>query len=120
MAKLKVEDLKRIRESVKGTVNLRDGNFRVKITVHMGTCGIAAGARSLMTALLKEIETRGVQDVIAQHRPGIDHHARCRAEHIGASTVQSQRARVAGDQRLQPASPLNHLPACRRSPARQA
>ena len=64
MAKLRFEDLKRIRESVKGTVNLREGNFRVKITVHMGTCGIAAGARPVMTALLKEVETRGVQDVI--------------------------------------------------------
>lgn len=64
MAKLRVEDLKRIKENVKGTVNLRDGNFRVKITVHMGTCGIAAGARAIMSALLKEIETRGSQDVI--------------------------------------------------------
>ena len=64
MAKLRVEDLKKIRESVKGQVNLREGNFRVKITVHMGTCGIAAGARPVMSALLNEIETRGVQDVI--------------------------------------------------------
>jgi NADP-reducing hydrogenase subunit HndB len=64
MAKLRVEDLKRIKENVKGTVNLRDGNFRVKITVHMGTCGIAAGARGIMSTLLKEIETRGSKDVI--------------------------------------------------------
>ncbi len=64
MAKLRIEDLKKIKESVKGTVNLRDGNFRVKVTVHMGTCGIAAGAREIMSALLKEIETRGLQDVI--------------------------------------------------------
>jgi len=64
MAKLKVEDLKRIKERVKGTVNLRDGAFRVKITVHMGTCGIAAGARPVMSALLKCIETQEVKDVI--------------------------------------------------------
>lgn len=64
MAKLRIEDLKRIKESVKGTVNLRDGEYRVKITVHMGTCGIAAGAREIMNILLKEIETRGLQDVI--------------------------------------------------------
>jgi NADP-reducing hydrogenase subunit HndB len=32
--------------------------------VHMGTCGIAAGARVIMNALLKEIESRHVQDVI--------------------------------------------------------
>ncbi|MDD5718147.1 MAG: (2Fe-2S) ferredoxin domain-containing protein [Candidatus Krumholzibacteria bacterium] len=64
MAKLKVEDLKRIKESVKGTVNLRDGAARVKVTVHMGTCGIAAGARTVMNTLLREIESRQVQDVI--------------------------------------------------------
>ncbi|MCK4302951.1 MAG: (2Fe-2S) ferredoxin domain-containing protein [Candidatus Eisenbacteria sp.] len=64
MAKLRIEDLKRIKEGVKGTVNLREGNFRVKITVHMGTCGIAAGARPVMSTLLKEIESRHVTDVI--------------------------------------------------------
>lgn len=64
MGKLRIEDLKRIKESVKGTVNLRDGKSRVKVTVHMGTCGIAAGARTIMNALLKEIEARQVQDVI--------------------------------------------------------
>ena len=64
MAKLRVEDLKKIKESVKGTVNLRDGNFRVKITVHMGTCGIAAGARQVMSTLLEQIDKQDVKDVI--------------------------------------------------------
>ena len=30
----------------------------------MGTCGIAAGARKIMDTLLKEIESRGITDVI--------------------------------------------------------
>lgn len=64
MAKLKVEDLKRIKESMKGTVNLRQGDYRVKVTVHMGTCGIAAGARPLMTTLLEKLEKSGATDVI--------------------------------------------------------
>jgi NADP-reducing hydrogenase subunit HndB len=64
MSKLRVEDLKRIKEAVKGTVNLRDGNFRVKVTVHMGTCGIAAGARAIMSTLLAQIEAGDVKDVI--------------------------------------------------------
>ena len=68
MAKLRVEDLKKIKESVKGTVNLRDGNFRVKITVHMGTCGIAAGACEVMSVLLKEIKAITVsQTNVGQH-----------------------------------------------------
>jgi len=64
MAKLKVEDLKRIKESMKGMVNLRQGEYRVKVTVHMGTCGIAAGARKLMTALLEKLEKSGATDII--------------------------------------------------------
>ena len=64
MAKLKIEDLKRIKESMKGTVNLRQGEYRVKITVHMGTCGIAAGARTIMSTLLDKIENSGANDII--------------------------------------------------------
>ena len=64
MAKLSVEDLKKIKETVKGTLTLREGTHRVKITIHMGTCGIAAGARKIMNVLLKEIEDRGITDVI--------------------------------------------------------
>ena len=64
MAKLKIEDLKKIKESMKGTVNLRQGEYRVKITVHMGTCGIAAGARTIMTAFLDKLEKSGATDII--------------------------------------------------------
>lgn len=64
MGKLKVEDLKKIKESLKGTVNLRDGQHRVKITVHMGTCGIAAGARKIMDALFTRLEESGADDIM--------------------------------------------------------
>jgi NADP-reducing hydrogenase subunit HndB len=64
MAKLKIDDLKKIKESMKGTVNLRQGEYRVKITVHMGTCGIAAGARTIMSTLLDKIENSGADDII--------------------------------------------------------
>ncbi len=49
MAKLTIEDLKRIKEEVRSTTALREGGFRAKINIHMGTCGIAAGARKLMS-----------------------------------------------------------------------
>ena len=64
MTKLTIEDLKRIKEEVRSSTSLREGGFRAKITIHMGTCGIAAGARKLMSAVLKEIEERKTQDVI--------------------------------------------------------
>ena len=64
MTKLKIEDLKKIKEEVRSSTLLREGGFRAKITIHMGTCGIAAGARKLMSAVLKEIEERKTQDVM--------------------------------------------------------
>ncbi len=64
MTKLTVDDLKRIRGEAKRTVLLREGTGRAKVTVHMGTCGIAAGAREIMDGLLRLIEEHNVDDVM--------------------------------------------------------
>ena len=64
MAKLSIGDLVKIKEESKRKMNLRDGEFKAKITVHMGTCGIAAGARLIVDALLKEIEKKNIKDVL--------------------------------------------------------
>ena len=62
--KLKPEDLDKISQRMKATTNLREGAGRVKITVHMGTCGIASGARDIMGAFLKAIEESDAKDII--------------------------------------------------------
>ncbi|MEW5981412.1 MAG: (2Fe-2S) ferredoxin domain-containing protein [Acidobacteriota bacterium] len=64
MARLTIDDLKRMRDAAAPTLTLRTGTARARITVHMGTCGIAAGARDVMAALLREIESQGISDVI--------------------------------------------------------
>ncbi|OGP85951.1 MAG: NADP oxidoreductase [Deltaproteobacteria bacterium RBG_16_58_17] len=64
MAKLKIEDLKKIKERVRAETTLREGYKRVKVTVHMGTCGIASGAREVLDALLGEIEEAEVSDMM--------------------------------------------------------
>jgi NADP-reducing hydrogenase subunit HndB len=63
MAKLTIEDLKRIKEETAKSTSLRDGDANVKITVHMGTCGIAAGARAVMSALMEEMAAADRQDI---------------------------------------------------------
>ena len=63
MAKLKIEDLRKIKERVHAETALREGDRRAKITVHMGTCGIASGARNVMEALMNAIEEANVSDV---------------------------------------------------------
>ncbi|MBU2548986.1 MAG: (2Fe-2S) ferredoxin domain-containing protein [Proteobacteria bacterium] len=64
MAKLKLEDLKRIKERVHKDNSLREGGSTAKITVHMGTCGIASGARQVMEAVLDEVSLADRRDVI--------------------------------------------------------
>jgi NADP-reducing hydrogenase subunit HndB len=64
MGKINIEDLAKIRERSLYTMAVRQGTGRVRIKVHMGTCGIAAGARNILTAVMKEIESRNLRDVI--------------------------------------------------------
>jgi len=64
MPKIKPEDLDKITEKIKRTIHLREGKARARIFVHMGTCGIAAGARPVMNALMEEVERRDLKDVI--------------------------------------------------------
>jgi NADP-reducing hydrogenase subunit HndB len=64
MTKLTSEDLKRIKEEARSAMVLREGGFRAKVNIHMGTCGIAAGARKLMSVVLGEIEERKIKDVM--------------------------------------------------------
>ena len=64
MPRLTIDDLKKLRDESAGAIALRAGSARAKVTIHMGTCGIAAGAREVMAALLKAIEAQGVTDVM--------------------------------------------------------
>ncbi len=63
MAKLTIEDLKKIKEQTSRDTSVRHGTAKVKITVHMGTCGIAAGAREVMGALMEELAQTDRQDL---------------------------------------------------------
>ncbi|MBW1711720.1 MAG: (2Fe-2S) ferredoxin domain-containing protein [Deltaproteobacteria bacterium] len=63
MAKLKLDDLRKIKDRVTKETALREGGATVKVTVHMGTCGIASGARQVMDALLEELSQTDRQDI---------------------------------------------------------
>ena len=63
MAKLTIDDLKKIKEKSTKETSLRHGKANIKITVHMGTCGIAAGAREVMSALMEEMAEADRQDI---------------------------------------------------------
>jgi NADP-reducing hydrogenase subunit HndB len=61
MPKLKtIEDLKKLRSEAQSDLKVRL-ETGTKITVGMGTCGIAAGARETMHAILEELKKREIE-----------------------------------------------------------
>ena len=63
MARLTIDDLRKVKEKTAKETSLRHGKASIKITVHMGTCGIAAGARDVMTELMNEMAEADRQDI---------------------------------------------------------
>ncbi len=59
-----LEDLKRIREEALQKRQVKAASGEIHITVAMGTCGIAAGARETMKAILNLIETENLPGII--------------------------------------------------------
>lgn len=60
---MKLEDLRKLVEKG-GAGEEVPGEARYVVTVGMGTCGIAAGAREVLAALVDELERRGITDVV--------------------------------------------------------
>jgi NADP-reducing hydrogenase subunit HndB len=57
------QDLLKLRDQARSQVDLRGGPKEAQVVVHMGTCGIAAGARDIVGALVAELDTHEVQTV---------------------------------------------------------
>ncbi|MBI5100474.1 MAG: NADH-quinone oxidoreductase subunit NuoF [Nitrospirae bacterium] len=63
MPRLTVDDILRTKESHSAGLALKEGGYTAKVTVHMGTCGVAAGANPVMAALRDEMEKAGRKDI---------------------------------------------------------
>jgi NADP-reducing hydrogenase subunit HndB len=59
-----LEDLKRIREEALEKRKLKETSGQAQVIVGMGTCGIAAGARDTMKAILETIESRNLSGIL--------------------------------------------------------
>ena len=63
MAKLTLEDLRALREQVKKSLQRRDPEGKgIQVIVGMGTCGIAAGAKTTLDAFIKELDEKGLAE----------------------------------------------------------
>lgn len=56
-------DLAKIREESLKSVSLRGDRKGTRIVVGMATCGIAAGARPVLKAMVEEVAKRNLQDI---------------------------------------------------------
>lgn len=58
-------ELKAIRDKAQSSVNLRaESGASKKVLVGMATCGIAAGARTVLNAVVEEVAKKGLHDVL--------------------------------------------------------
>ena len=63
VGQIKTEDLIKIKKHTLAKRELSKTGKKIRITVHMGTCGIASGAQKIMGVLTKEIEKRKQKNI---------------------------------------------------------
>lgn len=59
-----LEDLKKLRDEALKHIEMRYTKGQRRIQVGMGTCGIAAGARPVMTKIIETIDALQLKDII--------------------------------------------------------
>jgi len=58
-----IAELDAIRKKTLDQISLRTNEEGIRVVVGMATCGIAAGARPVMQAIMEEISSRSLQNV---------------------------------------------------------
>jgi NADP-reducing hydrogenase subunit HndB len=71
MSKVKsLDDLRKMRDEVKMKIDLREKGDSVEkivqVKVSMATCGIASGAKEIMSYFIEELEHRSIDGVVTQ------------------------------------------------------
>ncbi|MFI3283468.1 MAG: (2Fe-2S) ferredoxin domain-containing protein [Erysipelotrichaceae bacterium] len=61
-----LDELKKMRDEARKKMDMRDSEKDYRVVVGMATCGIAAGAREVLTALMKETSEREYSCVVTQ------------------------------------------------------
>lgn len=71
-----IGELERIRREAAADIGLRVARSRATFVVHMGTDGLAAGARDVMVAILDELKRQGLTDCLVTQTDVTGLHAR--------------------------------------------
>jgi NADP-reducing hydrogenase subunit HndB len=71
MAKMTLEDLRKLRDSKKTDLRKRDAEGKeIQVVVGMGTCGIAAGAKVTLDAFIKSLDDNNLVDSVLVRQTG--------------------------------------------------
>jgi NADP-reducing hydrogenase subunit HndB len=71
MAKMSLDDLRKLRDEKKNDLRKRDAEGKeIQVIVGMGTCGIASGAKRTLDTLLAEIDTNKLVDTVVVRQTG--------------------------------------------------
>ncbi len=65
-----LEELKAIKERMKDKVVLREGTGDIRVVVGMATCGIAAGARPVLSTFVEEVNRAALEDKVTVSQTG--------------------------------------------------
>ncbi len=65
-----LQELAEIRDRMRNKVALREGSADVRVVVGMATCGIAAGARPVLSAFVEGVNELGLNDKIVVTQTG--------------------------------------------------
>lgn len=63
-------ELQAIKEKMKNKVIIREGVGDIRVVVGMATCGITAGARPVLNALVEEVNNSGLCDKVTVSQTG--------------------------------------------------
>ena len=63
-------ELAAIKEKMKDKVAIREGSGSIRIVVGMATCGIAAGARPVLSAFVDEVNQAGLTEKVTVTQTG--------------------------------------------------
>ena len=63
-------ELQAIKDKMKNKIVLREGTGDVRVVVGMATCGIAAGARPVLSAFVEAVNDAGLSDKVTVSQTG--------------------------------------------------
>lgn len=63
-------ELQAIKEKMQNKVVLREGGEEIRVVVGMATCGIAAGARPVLSAFVEEVDKLGLANKVTVSQTG--------------------------------------------------